>query len=376
MQSNERKHRVGVMGCGKSSGVYLENLPRFSNLEVVACADLQLERARAAAESHRIPRVLDPEDLLADPDIDLLLNLTVPAAHFQTTRAALRAGKHVYSEKPLTIRRRDARELMGYAAQKGLRLGCAPDTFLGAGLQTCRRLIDEGAIGEPVGATATFLSRGVEHWHPDPEAYYQKGGGPLFDRGPYYLTALVALLGPVRNVIGSARATFERREIGSEPQRGRSFKVQTPTHVVAGIEFEAGPVASLVTSFDVMGSRLPHAFEIYGSEGTLVVPDPNRFTGPALLETGGGEWHEIQDDSCYFENWRGLGLAEMAAALDGGRLHRANDRLAYHVLDAMHGVLDSAESGRRVELASTVSRPDPFPSGLQEGEVEAAGPAS
>jgi len=370
--SNERKHRIGVIGCGKICAIYFENLPRFQNLEVVACADLDPERARLAGETYRIPQVLTPDDLIASPDVDIVVNLTIPSAHFEVSRAALRAGKHVYNEKPLTVRRRDARELMGYAAQKGLRIGCAPDTILGAGVQTCRRLIDEGAIGEPVAANAFFMSRGVEGWHPNPEFFYKKGAGPLFDMGPYYLSALVTLLGPARSVAASARVSFPKREITSEPLRGGKIKVETPTHIVSSIGFESGPIGNLVTSFDVSGSRFGSTIEIYGSEGTLVVPDPNRYTGPALLQVGGGEWHEVQDESCYFENWRGLGVAEMAAAMAADRPHRASDRLAYHVLDIMHSSLDSAEAGRRAELASTVARPEPMPAGLTEGQVEPA----
>jgi len=367
--SNERKYRVGVVGCGKICAIYFENLPRFENLEVIACADLDPERARAAAESHAIPKVLQPEELLADPDVDIVVNLTIPSAHVDVARAALRAGKHVYNEKPLTIRRRDARELMGYAAQKGLRIGCAPDTVLGAGIQTCRRLIDEGAIGEPVGANAFFMSRGVESWHPNPEFFYKRGAGPLFDMGPYYLTTLVSLLGAARSVNGTARISFPKREITSEPHNGKVIKVETPTHIVSTIDFESGPIGNVVMSFDVAGSQFATSIEVYGSEGTLVVPNPNRFTGPALLRARGGEWHEIQDEHSYFENWRGLGVAEMAAAIEENRPHRANDRIAYHVLDLMHSTLDSADSGRRAELASTVGRPEPMPTGLTEGQI-------
>jgi len=363
------KVKVGIVGCGNISGIYFKAGQRFADIEIVACTDLDLERAKAVAETHGV-RALEMEAFFADPEIQIVLNLTIPAAHGEVALRALRAGKSVYNEKPLAQRRREAREMIGLAREKGLRVGCAPDTFLGGGLQTCRKLIDSGAIGQPVGATAFMLSRGVETWHPNPEFFYKKGAGPLFDMGPYYITALTSLLGPVKQLSGSARISFPQREVTSQPHAGAIIEVETPTHVSALLEFETGPTATLVTSFDVMKHRLPW-IEIYGADGSLVLPDPNTFGGSVLLYKRGWEnWGETPLEFGYSDNSRGLGLADMAAAIRTGRDHRCNERLSYHVLDVMHSILDSAESGRRVELASHMTRPEPLPEGLPDGRVD------
>jgi len=364
------KVKVGIVGCGNISGIYFQAGRRFADIEIVACTDLDLERARAAAEKNQIPRALEMDAFFADPEIQIVVNLTVPAAHGEVALRALRAGKSVYNEKPLAQRRREAREMIGLAREKGLRVGCAPDTFLGAGLQTCRKLIDEGAIGQPIGATAFMMGRGMETWHPNPHFFYKKGAGPLFDMGPYYLTALTTLLGPVKQLSGSARISFPQRDITSQPLAGEVIEVETPTHVTGLLEFETGPTATLITSFDVMKHQLPH-LEIYGGEGTLVIPDPNGFGGPVRLYRRGWEnWGEAPLEFGYADNSRGLGLADMAAAIRTGRDHRCNERLSYHVLDVMHSILDSAESGRRIEIASNMVRPEPLPLGLPDGRVD------
>ncbi len=274
--------RIGIIGTGNISPVYMSVCKSMAGLDLVACAGLNLEKARRVAEQYGIARACRVEDLLADADIQIVVNLTPPAVHAGVALAALSAGKSVYNEKPLALRREDARKMLEMADSRNLRIGCAPDTFLGAGLQTCRKLIDEGAIGFPVAATAFMLCHGHEGWHPDPEFYYQVGGGPMFDMGPYYLTALVSLLGPVARVSGSARASFPERTIGSAPKRGQKIKVEVPTHVTGLLDFANGAVATMITSFDVWGHTLPH-LEIYGSEGTLSVPDPNTFGGPVRL---------------------------------------------------------------------------------------------
>ncbi len=365
-----KKVSVGIVGCGKISGIYCEAGRTFSNIDVVACADLDLERAVAVATEFGIPEAMEVQDLMAHSGIQVVVNLTIPAAHAEVTLKALKKDKHVYSEKPLALRRREARELIGLARERTLRLGCAPDTFLGAGLQTCRKLIDEGAIGVPVGGAAFMLQRGPERWHPNPGFFYQKGAGPLFDMGPYYLTALTALLGPIRRVTGSVRASFKQREIFSEPLKGSLIDVDVPTHCAAILDFESGPIVSLMTSFDVCHSETPR-IEIYGSEATLSVPDPNTFGGPVRIrELGADEWREVPLAFGYAGNSRGVGVADLAASIESGSDHRANDRLAYHVLDVMHGVLDSAESGRHVDMKSTMVRPQPLPQGLAEGEID------
>ena len=355
------KVRVGIVGCGVISGIYLKNLPSFDLVEVAACADLLLERAQARAAEYGVPKACTPDELYADPSIDLVVNLTIPRAHAAVALAAVSAGKSVYDEKPLTVDRLQGRELLNRAQEKGVRVGGAPDTFLGGGLQTCRQVIDEGAIGEPVAATAFMANHGHEHWHPDPAFYYQVGGGPMFDMGPYYLTALVSLIGPIRRVAGSARATFSERTITSKQKAGEKIRVETPTHVAGTVDFQSGAVGTIITSFDVWAHSLPR-IEIYGSEGSLSVPDPNTFGGPVRVRQGREtEWRDVPVTRGWTENSRGLGVADMAHALRSGRPHRASGELAYHVLDVMHAFLDSSKSERYVELESTCRRPDPFP---------------
>jgi predicted dehydrogenase len=361
---------VGVIGCGNISGIYLENSKKFAVLKVVACADLDMERARARAAQYGVPKACSVEELLADPEIDLVLNLTVPKAHAAVAQAAIQAGKSVYNEKPLAIDRTEGRALMDAARARGVRVGCAPDTFLGGGLQTCRKLIDDGWIGAPVAATAFMMSHGHEHWHPDPGFYYQPGGGPMFDMGPYYLTALVALLGPVRRVTGSTRLTFPERTITSQPKYGTKITVTVPTHVAGLLDFADGTVATIITTFDVWAAELPQ-IEIYGTEGTLSLPDPNTFGGPVRIRrAGASEWSTLPLTHGYTANSRGLGVADLAYALRAGRPHRANGELAYHVLDIMQAIHEAAREGRHIDLTSTCDRPAPLPLGLREGELD------
>jgi predicted dehydrogenase len=364
-KTTRRPVRVGLVGCGYISDRYLHNAPLFPEFEIVACADAALERAAQRAAEYGVPAVRTLPELLADPDIEVILNLTTPDAHASIAQAALDAGKGVYNEKPLAIALEDGKRLVETARARGLRLGAAPDTFLGGGLQTCRQLIDEGAIGEPVAATAFMLIPGHERWHPQPDFYYQPGGGPLFDMGPYYLTALVSLLGPVRRVTGSARATFPERTIRSEPRAGERIAVEVPTHLAAVLDFASGPIATLVTSFDVWASKVPK-LEIYGSEGSLGLPDPNTFAGPVRVRGASDDaWRDVPVTRPFTKNSRGLGLADMAAALRGGVLpaHRASGELAYHVLEVMHAVETASREGRHVAIASTCQRPAPLDEG-------------
>lgn len=362
--------RIGIIGCGVISGIYLQNARQLESIEVAACADLLPERAQARAAEHGVPRACGVAELLADPEIQIVLNLTIPLAHGEVAMQAIEAGKSVYNEKPLAYRREDARRMLELAKARGVRVGCAPDTFLGAGIQTCRKLIDDGWIGEPIAATAFMMNHGHEHWHPDPGFYYQPGGGPMFDMGPYYLTALVNLMGPVRRVTGSARATFPQRTITSEPKRGTTIVVNTPTHVAGVLDFASGAIGTLITSFDVWGHNLPR-IEVYGTAGSLSVPDPNTFGGPVRVRrAGAAEWSEVPLTHGYAKNSRGLGVADMACALRSGRAHRASGELAYHVLDVMHAVHDASAAGRHVELSSTCERPTPLPLGLREGALD------
>jgi len=362
--------KTGIVGCGNISEIYARAGEKFRNIEIVACADVDDSRAQALAEKCGIPRPLPVAELLADPEIELVINLTIPAVHAAVGLDVLKNGKHLYNEKPLAQKRRAARDMIGLAREKNLRIGCAPDTFLGGGLQTCRKLIDEGVIGEPIGGAGFMLSPGVESWHPNPQFFYQKGGGPLFDMGPYYLTAFTTLLGPVRRVTGSARISYPERTISSQPLAGDRIRVETPTHIAAVLDFESGPVVTLATSFDVKAHGMPN-MEIYGSEATLSVPDPNTFGGPVRIrKNGDSDWTELPLGFGYSENSRGLGVADMISALQQGREHRANARTAYHVLDIMHSILDSSESGRHIELTSSMTRPSPLPGGLPDGEVD------
>lgn len=350
-----------MIGCGDISGIYLKNARLLEPIQVVAVADLIPARAAAKAAEFAVPRACSVAELLADPQIEIVLNLTVPKAHAEVAMAALAAGKSVYNEKPLAIKRADGQRLLEVARQRGLRLGGAPDTFLGAGLQTARKLVDDGAIGQPVAATACMVCHGHENWHPDPEFHYAAGGGPLLDMGPYYLTALVSLLGPVQRVCGSARISLPQRTITSAPKRGRTIQVETPTHIAGILDFAAGPIATLLTSFDVWHANLP-LLEIYGTQGSLSAPDPNAFGGPVRLRRSDQEeWADVPLAFGYADNSRGLGLADMAAAMRTGRPHRASGELAYHVLDVMEAILDSARSGQHVRIQSTCERPAPLP---------------
>ena len=361
---HDRAVRIGIIGCGAISGAYLKNVPRFPGMEAVAVADLDAARAQARAAEFNVPKVCTPAEMLADPEVEMVINLTVPRVHAEVSVAALTAGKSVYSEKPLAVTRAEGERLLEAAAHAGadVRLGCAPDTFLGGGLQTCRKLIDDGWIGEPVAATAFMVGHGHEHWHPDPAFYYQAGGGPLFDMGPYYLTALVHLLGPVHTVSANARTTFAERTVTSQPRHGERITVETPTHVAGQLEFHGGAVASMIMSFDVWGAELPK-LEIYGTEGSLSAPDPNVFGGVVRVKRFRDEWREFPLSHGYTDNSRGLGAADMALALRTGRPHRASGELAFHVLDIMTSTLESAEAGRRLELGSRCDRPAPLPMG-------------
>jgi predicted dehydrogenase len=362
--------RAAILGCGFIAKAYAQKLNALPFVELVACADLVRDRAEELAAENDIPRVLEPEAALADPDIDVVVNLTIPAAHVDVTRAAVDAGKSVYSEKPLGLVLDEGRVLVEAAAVAGVRLGCAPDTFLGAGLQTCRKLIDEGAIGEPVAANAFMQSPGPERWHPGPQIFYQRGAGPMFDMGPYYFTALVHLLGPARRVTSAARITHAQREIGSEPLKGQLMDVEVPTHVASVVDFQAGPIATLVTSFDVQISRHRN-MEIYGTEGTLAVPDPNSFGGPVQIRRGySDEWTDVPLSHANQEQGRGIGLGDMVCAMRSDRPHRASGELALHVLDLMESAIRASEIGAHVELKTTCARPAPLPAGLADDSFD------
>jgi predicted dehydrogenase len=362
----QQKVRVGIIGCGIISSIYLEAPGKFDILEVVACSDIDMNRARAQAQKYNVPKACTVDELLADPDIDVVLNLTIPGAHAEIAQAALRAGKSTYSEKPLAINRAQGKAILDLAREKGLRVGCAPDTFLGGGIQTCIKLINDGAIGTPIGATAFMMGRGPESWHADPEFYYHIGGGPMFDMGPYYLTALIAMMGPIRRVTGLTRITFPERLITSKPKYGTKIAVETPTHIAGLLDFASGAIGTIVTSFDVWAHQMP-PIEIYGTEGTLSVPDPNTFGGSVSIRKAQDKvWSTVPLTHAWDTNSRGIGLADMAHAMRTGRLHRANGDMAYHVLDIMEAIHESSRDGQHITLMSTCEKPKALNAGKHD----------
>ncbi len=348
--------RIGVIGAGAISPLYLRYLTRRDDVTVAAIADLNLERAASRAREFSLSAGLTPAALLARGDIDLVLNLTTPAAHAAVSAAALHAGKHVYSEKPLAISPTDGARLVSQAAAAGRHLACAPDTILGSGIQTAIQALDAGVIGRPVGATLAFLNHGHEHWHPDPAFYYQPGGGPVLDMGPYYVTALVSLLGPVTRVVSLAAQTFARRIVTSPARAGEEIVVGVPTHVVGLLETAAKVPVQVTMSFDVWHHTLPHV-EIYGTEGTLEVPDPNTFGGPVRVrraDEAAARELPLRPDLPQ-EQARGVGVVDLVHAVREGRPGRLDGVLGAHVLD----VLAALARGGDTVITSTVSRPLP-----------------
>ena len=361
-----RKLRLGVIGCGMISEIYLKNCKEvFRNIEVVACADILEEKAKARAETYGA-KCLSVDKLLSDDSIDVILNLTIPAAHYEISKRALEMEKHVYSEKPLALTIKDGLDLVKLATSKGLKIGCAPDTFLGAGIQTAKKLIDDGWIGNPIAANAFFMARGPEAFHPAPEFFYQKGGGPLFDMGPYYITALVSLLGPVNSVMGMAKLTHQEKIITGAKRYGETFPVETPTHISALLDFDCAVTATMTTTFDMnypyWESKLPF-IEIYGSEGSVSIPDPNKFEGPVKLRRG-GDFMEIPLVNTFVDNMRGMGLSDLADTVTNNRPVRADGKLALHVVEVMSGILDSSEKGVRYVMEHKCSKPETLPKGL------------
>jgi predicted dehydrogenase len=359
---------IGLIGCGTISDAYLSGADRFPFIKMIACADIDFEAAAAKARTHGL-EALSVDALLSDQRIAIVLNLTTPQHHVGVGLSALRAGKHTYSEKPLGVSLEEAEKLMVAAAKTGLRVGCAPDTFLGGTHQTARKLIDEGAIGNPVAGTAFMMVPGHERWHPNPDFYYKTGGGPLMDMGPYYLTDLINLLGPVSSVCGTAKASYATRTIGSGDRQGAVIEVDVPTHISALLTFSNGAVVTLVTSFDVHKHNHNH-IEIYGTEGSMVVADPNRFDGDVLVSKGPEDWVSAGQAHLYGDgNYRIIGLADMAEAIAKERTHRASLELSLHVLEIMESISVSAETGRSVTLKYQCGQPLPLQSTLPAGQL-------
>ncbi|MFD1941028.1 Gfo/Idh/MocA family protein [Paradevosia shaoguanensis] len=359
---------VGIIGCGNISGAYIKASRNFPVLDIRAVADLRPEVAAARAAEHGL--VAKPIGaLLSDPSIDLVINLTIPRAHVEVGLRALAAGKHVYSEKPLGIAFAEGKRLIDAAAAAGLRVGSAPDTFLGGAHQTARQLIDKGAIGQPIGGTAFFMCPGHESWHPDPTFYYDFGGGPMLDMGPYYITDLVNLLGPVAQVLGMTSMARRERTITSAPRKGQTMPVHVPTHVSGSLRFANGAIVQIAMSFDVAGhNHLP--LEIYGTEASLIVPDPNNFGGEVKLKRPGSEWEDETVALPYADgNYRSLGVADMAHGILADRPHRASGALALHVLEVMEAFDKSSRTGQVVEMSTTVERPAPIAQSLVNGRI-------
>ncbi len=366
--------KVGIIGCGQISARYLENARRFEAFDVVAVADARPEAARARAAEFGVPRAAGVDELLDDAAVEIVVNLTPHRAHGEVGRKVLEAGKHLYNEKPLAIYREEARRLLHLAGQKGLRVGAAPDTFFGGAWQTARRLIDEGEIGEPVGAFANLHARPPSRSAPNEGEYvsfyltdfFEYGGGWAFDRGPYYLHALINLLGPVRRVTGSARKTWEERERG-----GKRLPVNAPSHVAGLLDFANGAVCQFLMTADVYPTGLPHV-EVYGTEGSLRCIDPNNFGGQLYLrKPDGQELLPVESRFGYTGNCRGVGVADMAVAIRSGRPHRASGEMGYHVVDIINAIHESSDQGRHVALESTCARPAPLPPGLPDWTIDA-----
>jgi predicted dehydrogenase len=359
---------IGIIGCGDiCRKAYIPGAAHYAITELRAVADLDVDRAVAVAAEYAIPWGGAVDALLARDDIELVLDCTVPGAHALVNRAILAAGKHAYCEKPLALSTAEAQPVLDLAGERGLRVGGAPDTFLGVGLQTARRLVDQDRIGTVVGGVMHMACPGHESWHPSPEFYYQPGGGPLFDMGPYYLTTMVSILGPVAAVCGFTGRGRERRVITSQPKHGHEVAVEVDTHVAGVLHFASGAIVNLVMSFDVWGHQLPK-LELYGSEGALALPDPNFFVGPVLCKEGGGEWRE--ETIAIEEGRRGAGPADLLHAVRGGRPHRASGEQAYHVLEVMEALLTAGRERRVVEVSSRVARPAAIPDGLALGTFE------
>ncbi|CTQ51827.1 1,5-anhydro-D-fructose reductase [Roseibium album] len=388
LDDKAKSFRVGLIGCGRISDIYLKTLAEFHEIDVVACASLDLDESRAKATQYDIPKACLPDEIFSDPEIDCVLNLTVPSAHAQVSLHALDAGKHVYSEKPFVTDLADGQKILDLAACKGLLVGNAPDTFLGGRWQTVRSLLDDGVIGKPTGVFAHVGTHGTERHHPNPDFYYARGGGPLLDLGPYYLTAMVFCLGPIVRVAGLSRRTFDRRKIENGPRNGEWMPVEVDTHSLSLLEFESGAIGDMTMSFDVWDSETPR-FEIYGEDGTICIPDPdpvhgaNIFQGEVLYRTkqtarwthqprpsGRQDWQVATNRHGFNEDSRGLGLLDLARAVKEGRAPRASGMLAHHVFEVMNAIERAPREGAYQRVVSRCERPLPLPENFKRALKE------
>ncbi|MBC7003107.1 Gfo/Idh/MocA family oxidoreductase [Photobacterium sp. BZF1] len=379
--------RIGLIGCGVISDIYLKTCQKFDIVDIVACASLDLSESKAKAEKYNIAKFCTPDEVINDPSIDAVLNLTIPAVHGDISLAAVKAGKHVYSEKPFVTDLEQGKEILAVAKQNNVLVGNAPDTFLGSRIQTCKKLLDDGIIGEPIGATAFVGTHGVERHHPNPDFYYKPGGGPLFDLGPYYLTALISLLGPIKQCAGMAKKSFNHRLIESQPRAGELIDVEVDTHISSLLEFKSGVSAMMLTSFDIWDSELPR-LEIYGTKGTICIADPdptdgtNIFGGDVLYRTrdnarwnyrprqqGLDNWTVAKNQHNFSKDSRGLGLIDLAYAARDQRPVRASGEMALHVCEVMEGIMLSAKTGHHQQLTTECAIPAALPVNFPDSET-------
>lgn len=382
-----RNVNVGILGCGVISNTYIRDIKRFyPSLHLAACADVNVELSKSHAEKYQIPSGCSVEEMLAMEEVELVVNLTPPQFHMELNKKILQAGKHVFCEKPFAPTAAQARQIMDLADEKRLLVGSAPDTFLGSSLQTCRKILDDGWIGKPLYVTANMMSNGVETWHPAPANFYRQGAGPLYDMGPYYFTALAALLGPVKRVSAFSGTGFPVRKVYTGPLKGQEVPVETPTHYSGTAELASGVIVSMNISFDIWHSNLP-MFEIYGTDGTLEVPDPNMSGGRPrvyrkertldVLYNDSRETKEKQDTSVELpelyphigDYTRGIGVLDLACAIDEKRKPRVNAEMACHVIEAITGMMESAQDKKVYEMKTTCEKPEPIKTGTPAGRI-------
>jgi len=361
-----KKLQVGVIGCGNISGAYFAHAKHFDSMEIVACADIVPAAAKEKAKKFNI-KAMTVNAILASKSIDIILNLTLPQTHASVNLKALKAGKHVYCEKPFGLNMAESQEVLAYAKKANLLVGCAPDTFLGAGHQTARKMIDDGWLGNIISGTAFMMCPGHESWHPNPGFYYLKGGGPVLDMGPYYVTALVNMLGPVQTVTAMASMSGERTATCDE-KKGEKLPVEVNTHVAGTLQFKSGAIITMVMSFDtIRGEHKP--IELHGTLASMQVPDPNGFGGPVMYKSKRNKNIEVPLSHIYKDNSRSIGLADMACSVQNGTEHRASGKLANHVLDVMLSLDESAKQKKHINIKSTCSRPRALPLGLMDGQL-------
>ncbi len=350
---------IGILGCGSISNHYFRGSKNvFSNrLNVVSCSDILPDRAKNSAKTYDIPKALTPEEMMRDNDTQLIVNLTVPQAHYEMTMKAIDAGKHVYTEKPLALTRKQASDMIEAADKKGVRLGSAPDTFMSAPFQTAKKLIAENTIGDIVGVNAVCPLRGNELWRPDADFFYKKGAGPIWDMAPYYFNVMISLFGSFKSVTALGRMTWAQRTYACEARKGDKIDVEVPTHTIGLFELENGVIFNFTNSFDMYKSAAPY-FEIYGENGTIILPFPNYYTGDVLLSEKGGDFYAAEQLTGFEGFMRSAGIADIEACLGNGKKHLASAEMAYHVTDAMCAWEESMEKGCTVKIESSCDIPE------------------